>query len=56
VDVLFLLVPMSVLIVFGLLAIFHWALGDGQFEDLEREGQRILEDTAPNLDADQSPP
>ena len=43
-DILFLLVPMSVLIVFALMAIFRWALGAGQFDDLEREGERILED------------
>jgi cbb3-type cytochrome oxidase maturation protein len=53
-DILFLLVPMSVLIVFGLMAVFHWALGAGQFEDLEREGERIFEGDASNLDADQS--
>jgi cbb3-type cytochrome oxidase maturation protein len=54
-DILFLLVPMSVLIVFALLAVFRWALGAGQFEDLEREGARILEDDASILDADQPP-
>ena len=53
-DILFLLVPMSVLIVFGLMALFRWALADGQFEDFEREGQRILDADPPKLDADQA--
>lgn len=61
-DILFLLVPMSVLLVFGLMALFSWALGAGQFDDLEREGERILDATlvasehgdAPDLDADQT--
>lgn len=50
-DILFLLVPMSVLIVFALMAIFRWALGAGQFDDLEREGERILEDDGPSTKA-----
>ncbi|CAN5361516.1 hypothetical protein BH11PSE9_BH11PSE9_37070 [soil metagenome] len=58
-DILFLLVPMSVLIVFALMAIFRWALGAGQFDDLEREGERILENDshpakATELDAHQA--
>ena len=52
-DILFLLVPMSVLIVFGLMALFRWALADGQFEDFEREGQRILDADPPKVDAGQ---
>ena len=53
-DVLFLLVPMSVLLVFALMAVFRWAVGAGQFDDLEREGERILEAESPSLDADQA--
>ena len=53
-DILFLLVPMSVLLVFALLALFRWALGAGQFDDLEREGERIFEADPPKLDADQT--
>lgn len=53
-DILFLLVPLSVLLVFGLMALFAWALYGGQFEDLEREAERILEHTPPNVDTDQS--
>ena len=53
-DILFLLVPMSVLLVFALMALFRWALGAGQFDDLEREGERILDADPPKLDADQA--
>ncbi len=54
-DILYLLVPMSVLLVFALMALFRWALGAGQFDDLEREGERILLDGAHEVDADQAP-
>ena len=53
-DILFLLVPLSVLIVFALLGVFAWALQADQFDDLQHEGERILADDA-RLDADQSP-
>ena len=46
-DILYLLVPLSVLIVLGLIAVFAWALFSDQFEDLRREGERILEDDRP---------
>lgn len=41
-DILFVLIPLSVVLVFAVIAIFAWALHRGQFEDLEREGERIL--------------
>ena len=53
-DILFLLVPLSVLLVFGLMGIFAWALQASQFDDLQREGARILDGDA-NLDEDQAP-
>ena len=47
-DSLYLLLPMSVLLVLALIGLFAWALEAGQFEDLEREGWRVLEpDAAP---------
>jgi cbb3-type cytochrome oxidase maturation protein len=52
-DILYLLVPATVLLVFGLLALFRWALGAGQFDDLEREGERILDDAMAPIDAHQ---
>jgi cbb3-type cytochrome oxidase maturation protein len=44
-DILFLLVPVSVLLVLGLMGLFAWALQADQFDDLQREGERILEST-----------
>lgn len=42
-DILFLLVPLSVLLVLLILGVLGWAIHGGQFEDLEREGLRIFE-------------
>jgi cbb3-type cytochrome oxidase maturation protein len=42
-DSLYLLLPLSVLLVLALIGVFAWALNAGQFEDLEREGWRIVE-------------
>lgn len=42
-DVLYLLIPLSVVLVFLVLAALAWAIHRGQFEDVDREGERILE-------------
>jgi cbb3-type cytochrome oxidase maturation protein len=42
-DILYLLIPLSALLVLALLGLFAWALENGQFDDLQREGERILE-------------
>ena len=52
-ESLYLLIPLSAVLVLGILGIFGWALNAGQFEDLEGEGERILTDEAPGLDARQ---
>ena len=46
-DSLYLLLPLSVLLVLALIALFAWALDRGQFDDLDREGWRVLEDSQP---------
>jgi len=43
-DILFLLVPFSVLLVLGVLAVLAWAVQSSQFDDLEREGERVVPD------------
>jgi cbb3-type cytochrome oxidase maturation protein len=43
-DVLYLLIPLSVLLVFALLGLFAWSLHGGQFDDLERPAHDILDD------------
>jgi len=53
-DVLYLLIPLSVVLVFAAGAVFWWALGSGQFEDLEGPAHRILADDA-SVDLDQYP-
>lgn len=52
-DILYLLIPMSVLLVLLILGVFGWALNSGQLDDLEREGARIVDDDGPELDARQ---
>ena len=41
-DILYLLVPLSVMAMLGVLGVFAWALHRGQFENLSGEGERIL--------------
>ncbi|TDQ45348.1 cbb3-type cytochrome oxidase assembly protein CcoS [Tepidicella xavieri] len=41
-DILYLLIPLSVLLVLGIIGLFWWALQSGQFDNVEREGERIL--------------
>jgi cbb3-type cytochrome oxidase maturation protein len=53
-DILYLLVPLSTLLVLAVLGLFGWALDRGQFDDLEREGERIFEDGARGFDSDQT--
>ena len=44
-DILYLLIPLSVILVFFILAGLWWAIYRGQFDDLEAQGQRILRDS-----------
>lgn len=41
-EILYLLIPLSVLVVLGIIVIFWWALETGQLDNVEREGDRIL--------------
>lgn len=42
-DILYLLIPLSVLLVLALVAVLAWALQSGQFDDLEHQGELIFE-------------
>ena len=59
-DILYLLIPLSAVLVLAIIGVFGWAVHRGQFDDLEREGQRILEAEAGAdglaVDTDQPPP
>ena len=49
-EILILLIPLSVLLAFVIGVAFWWSAENGQFDDLEGPGQRIL------MDNDQPPP
>ena len=53
-DILFLLIPLSIVLVFAIGAVFWFALKGGQFEDLESPGLSIVLDddttTAPEVE------
>ncbi|MFN3376482.1 MAG: cbb3-type cytochrome oxidase assembly protein CcoS [Burkholderiaceae bacterium] len=44
-DILYLLIPLSVVLVLLILAGLWWAVHHGQFENIEQEGERILRDS-----------
>jgi len=54
-DILYLLIPLSAVLVLVIIGVFGWALHRGQFDDLEREGERILQQDATVVDDDQAP-
>lgn len=52
-DILFLLIPLSAVLVLALIALFGWALSRGQFDDLEQQGALILDAADEALDRHQ---
>ncbi|MBK6638922.1 MAG: cbb3-type cytochrome oxidase assembly protein CcoS [Rhodocyclaceae bacterium] len=54
-DILYLLVPMSILLVFVIGAIFWWSLTSGQFDDLDGPGYRVLMDDDTTKKSDDAP-
>lgn len=43
-DILYLLIPVSLVLVVGITAAFLWSIKSGQFEDLEGPAYQILMD------------
>ncbi len=41
-EAIFILVPVSLAIVFGAIVVFLWAVKNEQFDDLDKEAERIL--------------
>lgn len=41
-EILYVLIPVSVLLVLAILAVLGWAIHSGQFEDIDQEALRIL--------------
>ena len=43
-EILYLLIPVSVILVFAIGVVFWWSLKSGQYDDLEGPGYRVLMD------------
>jgi cbb3-type cytochrome oxidase maturation protein len=43
-DILFLLIPLSIVLALAILGALAWAVWRGQFEGIEAEGERILDE------------
>ena len=43
-EVLYLLIPIAIILVIVIIAVFAWAIKNKQFDDLERHGEDILMD------------
>jgi cbb3-type cytochrome oxidase maturation protein len=54
-DILYLLIPLSAVLVLAILGVFAWALHGGQFDDLEQHGEQILAADADAFDRHQAP-
>ena len=53
-DILYLLIPLSAVLVLGIIGVFAWALNGGQFDDLEQHGEQIFEADAAPFDRHQA--
>ena len=53
-DILYLLIPLSAVLVLAIIGVFAWALHNGQFDDLDQQGTQILESTDSALDVHQA--
>jgi cbb3-type cytochrome oxidase maturation protein len=49
-EILYLLIPLSVVLVFAIAIAFWWSVKSGQFDDLEGPGFKVLmDDDGPNI-------
>jgi cbb3-type cytochrome oxidase maturation protein len=56
-DILYLLIPLSVALVFAIAVVFWWSVRSGQFDDLEGPGFKVLmDDDGPDIPAARSAP
>ena len=51
-NILFIIIPLSILLVIGIIAAFLWAVRSGQFDDMEGPAYRILMDDGKPIEAD----
>ena len=55
-DILYLLIPLSAVLVLVIVGLFGWAVHAGQFDDVEREGERPLVEESPEALAGEDAP
>ena len=53
-DALYLLIPLSLLLVLGIGVVLAWSVLSGQFDDLDAEGRRILDENTSNDESGKS--
>jgi cbb3-type cytochrome oxidase maturation protein len=54
-DIIYLLIPLTAVLVLAILAVFAWALHGGQFDDLDQHGEQILAADGAAFDGYQDP-
>ena len=47
-DILYLLIPLSAVLLLGIVAIFGWAVHAGQFDDLDVHAEQALQEELPH--------
>jgi cbb3-type cytochrome oxidase maturation protein len=52
-EILYLLIPLSAVLVLAILGVFAWALFGGQFDDIEQHGEQILQASVESFDPHQ---
>ena len=50
-EIIYLLIPLSLIFVAVIAGVLFWAIRSGQYDDLEREGHRILMEEEDKTDA-----
>jgi cbb3-type cytochrome oxidase maturation protein len=49
-EIIYLLIPLSLVFIAIIGAVLYWAIKSGQYDDLEKEGHRILMEDDDNSD------
>ena len=54
-DSLYVLIPLSLVLILAIGGILAWAVLSGQFDGLEGEGRRIVDEESPGSDSSRDP-
>ena len=54
-DILFLLIPIAICFLIIALAVFFWAIRDGQYDDMESQGLKVIIDDRQQTQAEKQP-